>query len=217
LSQNRADSKRYPAIDTIDSYSKYLEYPEFIEYSKEKLDENWVEIVSEARNILIRGKETEEQINILGDDSVPIDYHITLWKAELIDFVILQQDAFDKIDSSTSLERQEYMLKKIIGVTRSEFNFESFEEVSIYFKTADGAGKECDNNVVYQCNKCRKACRNTADFTEADTDIDYNQQACKDNCKQALAKECTCQSRINGVTVKRLKVIIFEILVQNVT
>ena len=134
LSQNRADSKRYPAIDTIDSYSKYLEYPEFIEYSKEKLDENWVEIVSEARNILIRGKETEEQINILGDDSVPIDYHITLWKAELIDFVILQQDAFDKIDSSTSLERQEYMLKKIIGITRSEFKFESFEEVGIYFK-----------------------------------------------------------------------------------
>ena len=134
LSQNRADSKRYPAIDTIDSYSKYLEYPEFIEYSKEKLDENWVEIVSEARNILIRGKETEEQINILGDDSVPIDYHITLWKAELIDFVILQQDAFDKIDSSTSLERQEYMLKKIISITRSEFNFESFEEVGIYFK-----------------------------------------------------------------------------------
>ena len=134
LSQNRADSKRYPAIDTIDSYSKYLEYPEFIEYSKEKLDENWVELVSEARNILIRGKETEEQINILGDDSVPIDYHITLWKAELIDFVILQQDAFDKIDASTSLERQEYMLKKIISITRSEFDFESFEEVGIYFK-----------------------------------------------------------------------------------
>ena len=134
LSQNRADSKRYPAIDTIDSYSKYLEYPEFIEYSKEKLDENWVETVSEARNILIRGKETEEQINILGDDSVPIDYHITLWKAELIDFVILQQDAFDKIDASTSLERQEYMLKKIISITRSEFDFESFEEVGIYFK-----------------------------------------------------------------------------------
>ena len=134
LSQNRADSKRYPAIDTLDSYSKYLEYPEFIEYSKEKLDENWVALVNEARNILVRGKETEEQINILGDDSVPIDYHITLWKAELVDFVILQQDAFDKVDASTSLERQEYMLKKIIGITRSEFRFESFEEVATYFK-----------------------------------------------------------------------------------
>ena len=147
LSQNRADSKRYPAIDTIDSYSKYLEYPEFIEYSKEKLDENWVELVNEARNILIRGKETEEQINILGDDSVPIDYHVTLWKSELIDFVILQQDAFDKIDASTSLDRQEYMLKKIIGITRSEFNFEGFEEVGIYFKRLINTFKQLNYTV----------------------------------------------------------------------
>ena len=34
LSQARADSKRYPAIDTLDSYSKYLEYPEFVEYAR---------------------------------------------------------------------------------------------------------------------------------------------------------------------------------------
>ena len=147
LSQNRADSKRYPAIDTIDSYSKYLEYPEFIEYSKEKLDENWVELVNEARNILIRGKETEEQINILGDDSVPIDYHVTLWKSELIDFVFLQQDAFDKIDASTSLDRQEYMLKKIISITRSEFNFEGFEEVGIYFKRLINTFKQLNYTV----------------------------------------------------------------------
>ena len=147
LSQNSADSKRYPAIDTIDSYSKYLEYPEFIEYAKEKLDENWVEIVSEARNILIRGKETEEQINILGDDSVPIDYHVTLWKSELLDFVILQQDAFDKIDASTSLERQEYMLKKIVNVTRSNFKFDNFEEVGIYFKRLINAFRQLNYTI----------------------------------------------------------------------
>ena len=98
------------------------------------MDENWVELVNEARNILVRGKETEEQINILGDDSVPIDYHVTLWKSEFVDFVILQQDAFDKIDATTSLERQEFMLKKVINVTRSEFKFEGFEEVGTYFK-----------------------------------------------------------------------------------
>jgi V/A-type H+-transporting ATPase subunit A len=111
-----------------------LEYPEFISFAKDKLDENWIELVNEARNILVRGKETEEQINILGDDSVPIDYHVTLWKSEFVDFIILQQDAFDKIDASTSLERQEYMLKKVISVTRSKFKFEGFEEVATYFK-----------------------------------------------------------------------------------
>ena len=34
LEQNRADKKRYPAVNPIDSYSKYLEYPEFAEYIK---------------------------------------------------------------------------------------------------------------------------------------------------------------------------------------
>lgn len=147
LSQNRSDSKRYPAIDTLESYSKYLEYPEFLDYAKEKLDEQWVDLVNEARNILIRGKETEEQINILGDDGVPIDYHITLWKSELMDFIILQQDAFDKVDASTSLKRQKYMLKKIIGITRADFKFDNFEEVSPYFKRLINAFRQANYSV----------------------------------------------------------------------
>ena len=147
LSQNRADSKRYPAIDTLDSYSKYLEYPEFLEYAKDKLDENWVNLVNEARNILVRGKEMEEQINILGDDSVPISYHIDMWKSEFIDFIILQQDAFDKIDGNTSLERQEVMLKKVIDVTRSEFKFEGFEEVGTYFKRLINAFRQMNYTI----------------------------------------------------------------------
>ena len=147
LSQNRADSKRYPAIDTLESYSKYLEYPEFLEYAKDKLDENWVNLVNEARNILVRGKEMEEQINILGDDSVPISYHIDMWKSEFIDFIILQQDAFDKIDGNTSLERQEVMLKKVIDVTRSEFKFEGFEEVGTYFKRLINAFRQMNYTV----------------------------------------------------------------------
>ncbi|MCQ2313642.1 MAG: V-type ATP synthase subunit A [Bacteroidales bacterium] len=134
LSQNRADSKRYPAIDSLESYSKYLEYPEFVEFSKKNIREGWVDLVNEARNMLVRGKEMQEQINILGDDSVPIDYHIVLWKSELIDFTILQQDAFDKIDASTSMERQRYMLEKIIDVTRADFNFGSYEDVAPFFK-----------------------------------------------------------------------------------
>ncbi len=134
LSQNRADSKRYPAIDALDSYSKYLEYPEYIDYAGKNISENWIENVNEARNALIRGRETYEQLNILGDDGVPLDYHIVFWKSEVIDFVILQQDAFDKVDASCSMERQQYMLNKILEIIRSDFSFDSFEEVNPYFK-----------------------------------------------------------------------------------
>ncbi len=134
LAQQRADSKRYPAIDPIDSYSKYLEYPEFVEFISKRISDRWIEFVNEAKTILLRGKETYEQINILGDDGVPIDYHITYWKSEIIDFVILQQDAFDKIDQSTPIERQQYMLEQLLDICNSDFNFDSFTEVDIYFK-----------------------------------------------------------------------------------
>lgn len=134
LSQNRADKKRYPAVDPIDSYSKYLEYPEIIAYLKEKVSNDWVNKVLEAKNLVLRGKEAYEQINILGDDGVPINYHESYWKSELIDFIILQQDAFDKIDATTPFERQEFMLSKVLEVCNRERDFESFEDCTKFYK-----------------------------------------------------------------------------------
>ncbi|HRW95053.1 MAG TPA: V-type ATP synthase subunit A [Bacteroidales bacterium] len=134
LSQNRADRKRYPAVDPMESYSKYLEYPEIMKYYTEKVGEDWIDMVWEGKNFVRRGKEAYEQINILGDDGVPLDYHVSYWKSELIDFIILQQDAFDDVDASTPMERQKYMFSKVIDVCRRNYAFEDFEECSTYFK-----------------------------------------------------------------------------------
>ncbi len=134
LEQDRADKKRYPAVNPIDSYSKYLEYPEFGEYITKRIGGNWLEMVNEAKTRLLRGKEIAEQINILGDDGVPVEYHVTFWKSELIDFVVLQQDAFDEIDAVTPLERQQAMLEIVSDICRSEFDFENFQEVTDFFK-----------------------------------------------------------------------------------
>jgi V/A-type H+-transporting ATPase subunit A len=134
LSQARADSKRYPAIDPIDSYSKYLEYEEVQENLRQNLGEEWLGEVLKAKDVLLRGKEAMEQINILGDDGVPMSFHDRFWKSELIDFVILQQDAFDKIDCSTPMDRQKYMLSSVLNVADAEFKFKGFEEISGFFK-----------------------------------------------------------------------------------
>ena len=155
LSQERADSKRYPAIDAIDSYSKYIEYPELQEYIKENISETWVENIMTSKNILIRGQEVSEQINILGDDGVPIDYHQIFWKAEVIDFVILQQDAFDSIDNSTSFERQEFMMKKVLAIYDIHFKFDTFEEVNPYFKRLINACRQM-NYSEYKSEKFYK-------------------------------------------------------------
>ncbi len=134
LNQSRADRKRYPAVDPIDSYSKYLDYPEIAEYLNKTVDPKWVENVNKAKNLILRGKEAYEQINILGDDGVPMEYHMRYWKSELIDFIILQQDAFDSIDCSTPMDRQEFMLKKVLEVCDTPVEFENFEECGAFYK-----------------------------------------------------------------------------------
>ena len=134
LEQERADRKRYPAVNPIDSYSKYLEYPEFQEYIAGHISPTWIDKVNEIKTRMLRGKEISEQINILGDDGVPVEYHVIFWKSELIDFVILQQDAFDAIDAVTPLARQEFMLDKVVKICHAEFKFNTFLEVMEYFK-----------------------------------------------------------------------------------
>ena len=134
LSQGRADSKRYPAIDPLESYSKYLEYPEIREYLDEHIEKDWVDLVYAGKTIVQRGKEANDQINILGDDGVPVEYHERFWKSELIDFVILQQDAFDDIDANCPMERQQMMYKMVLGICNQEFAFADFEACSQFFK-----------------------------------------------------------------------------------
>ena len=134
LEQNRADRKRYPAVNPIESYSKYIEYPEFEEYISKRISPDWTKMVNDMKTLLQRGKEAQEQINILGDDGVPVDYHETFWKSEVIDFVILQQDAFDKVDSVCPLERQKYMLELVMDICKHDYDFNNFLDVNDYFK-----------------------------------------------------------------------------------
>ena len=162
LSQNRADKKRYPAVDPIDSYSKYLEYPEIIEDLQKRISPDWVEKVLKGKNIALRGKEAYDQINILGDDGVPIDYHTRYWKSELLDFIILQQDAYDKIDQSTPIERQKMMYELVIDICNTDFEFDGFEECGNFYKKLINIMRQMNyseykstefNNYLEQLNK----------------------------------------------------------------
>ena len=134
LEQGRADQKRYPAVGPLESYSKYLEYPEIVTYLNETVEPGWVDKVLTAKNIIRRGKEAAEQINILGDDGVPMSYHVSFWKSELVDFIILQQDGFDPVDSLCPMQRQRFMLDLVLKLCRQDYTFEDFEECRNYFK-----------------------------------------------------------------------------------
>src|SRR5574344_206721 len=147
LEQERADRKRYPAVNPIDSYSKYLEYPEFEEYIKNRINDKWLDKVNEIKTRMQRGKEIAEQINILGDDGVPVDYHIVFWKSEVIDFVLLQQDAFDEVDAVTSLERQEAILNLVSDICEHDFQFDDFTTCVDFFRKLINICKQMNYSV----------------------------------------------------------------------
>ena len=155
LEQSRADQKRYPAVNPIESYSKYLEYPEIISYLDTKIEKGWVDKVLTAKNIVRRGKEMADQINILGDDGVPMSYHESFWKSELIDFAFLQQDAFDAIDAVSSMDRQKYMLDLILGICERTFDFDNFESCRTFFKQLINILKQM-NYSEYQGDKFKE-------------------------------------------------------------
>lgn len=134
LSQKRADAKRYPAIDPLASYSKYLDYQEFRENTNANIQEGWVDLIKKTKDIMRKGLEARDQINILGDDAVPVNYHMDFWRSELIDFTIIQQDSFDDVDMNTPMERQKYMINKVIGICDMDLPFDDFQQVGDFYK-----------------------------------------------------------------------------------
>lgn len=134
LSQKRADAKRYPAIDPLNSYSRYLDYQEFIEETEASLEKGWIDLVIEIKERLRKGLEARDQISILGDDSVPLDYHLDFWHSELIDFAFIQQDSFDEVDMNSSMERQAYMLRLVLDILHQEQSFDDYQAVSEFYK-----------------------------------------------------------------------------------
>ena len=58
-------------------------------------------------------------------------------------------------DGSTSMERQQYMLNMVLEIIRSDFDFDSFEEVNPYFKGIINGFKQM-NYSEFQSDKFKK-------------------------------------------------------------
>ncbi|MDZ7697059.1 MAG: V-type ATP synthase subunit A [Deltaproteobacteria bacterium] len=110
LSRERSDARRYPAIDPMESWTKY----EGI-IDSEKV--NWV------RSLLQRGDEVRQMITVVGEEGTPIDDFTQMLKADFFDAAYLQQNAFDAVDGATPRERQQFVFDKIFEVLRLDFGF----------------------------------------------------------------------------------------------
>jgi V/A-type H+/Na+-transporting ATPase subunit A len=115
LSRERSDARRYPAIDPLDSWSKYTG---IIESEK-------VEIV---RSMLRRGNEVKQMMTVVGEEGTSIDDFTIMLKSELFDNCYLQQNAFDDVDGATPAERQQFVFDKILDILQLDFDFDSKDQ-----------------------------------------------------------------------------------------
>lgn len=120
LTRERSDARKYPAIDPITSWSKY----------KGVIDEKKVNF---ARNIFKRGVEVNQMMKVVGEEGTSIDDFIYYMKSEFLDYVYFQQNSFDEVDSSVSVERQNYTFDKVLKILGSDFALKDKDEARTFF------------------------------------------------------------------------------------
>ena len=115
LSKDRADARRYPAVDPLDSWSRYTGI-----IASEK--------VQRMKSLLRRGNEVKQMMTVVGEEGITVDEYTEMQKAELFDNVYLQQNAFDEVDAATRRERQEFVFDKILEVVDTEYEFQDNDQ-----------------------------------------------------------------------------------------
>jgi V/A-type H+-transporting ATPase subunit A len=115
LSRARSDARRYPAIDPLESWSKYTG---IIDPDK----------VAQMRSLLHRGNEVKQMMTVVGEEGTSIEDFTTMLKAEFFDNCYLQQNAFDEVDAATPAQRQRFVFDKIMSVVNLDFEFTEKKE-----------------------------------------------------------------------------------------
>lgn len=139
LSADRAYKRFYPAVDPLISWSRYLDQME--EWFDTNLEPGWTKKVNEMKGLLSKGDSTLKMMQVTGEEGVTLEDFIVYQKSLFLDMVYLQQDAFDKIDASVSLERQKLSFKKVYELVTRHYDFADKSAARNYFIKLTGLFK----------------------------------------------------------------------------
>ena len=121
LSRARSDARRYPAIDPLDSWSHYNSVIKPAER------------VEKARAMLRKGNEVGQMMKVVGEEGTSLEDFTCYLKAEFLDAVYLQQNAFSDSDATTPVERQQIMFGVVEKAMFSSYKFETKDDTRRFF------------------------------------------------------------------------------------
>ncbi len=130
LSRARSDARRYPAVDPLISWTKYLG-PVSAELNGRL--SGWEHKVRVCADLLRKSDEIGKRMEVVGEEGIALEDMLTYLKGELYDFCYLQQNAFDKEDAYCPLDRQVDMFTLIHELFEARFDFDSHDAARIFF------------------------------------------------------------------------------------
>ena len=142
LSRARSDARRFPAIDPLDSWSKYNSVVN-------------AEELAEARRVLREGNEVGQMMKVVGEEGTSIDDFIVYMKSEYLDAVYLQQNAFHDVDAATPVERQKHVFGFISRLLKTKLKFENQEAARGFFQTLTQATRDW-NQLAFASDEFKK-------------------------------------------------------------
>jgi V/A-type H+-transporting ATPase subunit A len=139
LSADRAYKRFYPAVDPLLSWSRYSD--QLSTWFEKEIDVNWTDNVKAMLELLKRGENIFQMIQVAGEEGISLDDYITYQEALFVDMVYLQQDAFDEVDVSVSINRQQENFKRIYKLVNTKYEFMDQEQARKYFIKLTGLYK----------------------------------------------------------------------------
>lgn len=112
LDSGLAYKRHFPAINWLTSYSLYND--QIGTWLNKNVSEDWTKLLGDAMNLLQLESELEEIVKLVGYDSLSAPDRLSLEAARSIREDYLQQNAFDGVDTYTSLPKQYGMLKMVL-------------------------------------------------------------------------------------------------------
>jgi len=112
LEDKLAYERHFPAINWLTSYSLYVDNLET--YYLQEFEKEWEEIKKECMRILQEEANLQEIVRLVGAETLAPKDRIILYTAASIRDDFLHQNAFDDVDTYTSLKKQYLMTKTIL-------------------------------------------------------------------------------------------------------
>jgi len=107
-----ANARHFPAINWLLSYSLYHDNLE--RFLKEKISEDFIRLRKEAMRLLEEEASLLEIARLVGIESLSFEDRLVLELAKSIREDFLHQNAFNEVDTYTSLNKQYLMLKLVM-------------------------------------------------------------------------------------------------------